>query len=169
MDVIGERFSDGTVFIPEVLLSARALNAGMGVIEPFLHKNKAGQAESPLVVLGTVKGDLHDIGKNLVGIMFRSVGLRVNDLGINVDVKKIIEAVQTHQPKILALSALLTTTMSEFAKIIDALTEAGLRDGVKIIVGGAPVSSHFAKSIGADGYGADAGEAAKIAKQLCGM
>jgi len=169
MDVIGERFSDGTVFIPEVLLSARALNAGMGIIEPFLHKNKADQKKNPLVVLGTVRGDLHDIGKNLVGIMFRSVGLQVNDLGINVDVKKFVEAVQTHQPKILALSALLTTTMSEFTKIIDALTAAGLRDGVKIIVGGAPVSSHFAKSVGADGYGADAGEAAKIAKQLCGM
>jgi corrinoid protein of di/trimethylamine methyltransferase len=169
MDVIGERFSDGTVFIPEVLLSARALNAGMGVIEPFLHKNKAGRTESPLVVLCTVKGDLHDIGKNLVGIMFRSVGLRVNDLGTNVGVGKIVEAVQTHQPKILALSALLTTTMAEFVKIIDALTEAGLRERVKIIVGGAPVSSHFAQSIGADGYGADAGEAAQLAKRLCGM
>ena len=101
--------------------------------------------------------------------MLRSVGLRVNDLGVNVEVKKFVEAVQTHQPKILALSALLTTTMSPFAKIIDALTAADLRDGVKIIVGGAPVSSRFARSVGADAYGADAGEAAQIAKKLCGM
>ncbi len=169
MDVIGERFSDGTVFIPEVLLSARALNAGMGIIEPFLHKNKESQTESPVVVLGTVRGDLHDIGKNLVGIMFRSVGLRVVDLGTNVDVNAFVEAVKQHGPAILALSALLTTTMPGFREVIDALVEAGVRNSVKIMVGGAPVSPHFAESIGADGYGADAGEAAQVAKRICNI
>jgi len=169
MSILGRRFTDGTVFIPEVLLSARTLNIGMELLEPVLESQDQSSEKSPLVVLGTVKGDLHDIGKNLVGIMFRSAGLRVHDLGINVDAKIFIEAVRNLQPKILALSALLTTTMPEFAKIIDALTEADLRDRVRIMVGGAPVSAHFAKSIGADGYGKDAGKAAQIAKEFCGI
>ena len=169
MDIIGDRFTDGTVFIPEVLLSARALNESMALIEPLLEKKKDSDKDRPLVLLGTVKGDLHDIGKNLVGIMFRSVGLRVYDLGINIDVKTFVEAVEIHRPAVLALSALLTTTMSEFKKVIDALAGAGLRNSVKVMVGGAPVSDHFAESIGADGYGADAGEAAQKAKQLCGI
>ena len=169
MDIIGERFTAGTVFIPEVLCSARALNIGMDLLEPILQSKGQSSEKSPLVVLGTVKGDLHDIGKNLVGIMFRSAGIRVHDLGVNVDTKIFIEAVRNLKPTILALSALLTTTMPEFGKIIDALSGAGLRDSVRVMVGGAPVSEHFAKSIGADGYGKDAVEAAQIAKEFCGI
>jgi len=167
MDVIGEKFTDGTVFIPEVLLSARVLNEAMLLLEPVLAKRKNGRAKSPLVLLGTVKGDLHDIGKNLVGIMLRSVGFRVKDLGVNVPAKKFVEEVAAEKPDILALSALLTTTMPEFKNVIAGIEAAGLREKVKILVGGAPVTEQYAKSVGADAYGADAGQAAVMAKQLC--
>jgi len=169
MDIIGERFSDGTVFIPEVLLAARALNQAMEILEPHMAEAKIGGADSPLVVIGTVKGDLHDIGKNLVGIMLRSVGFRVLDLGVNVAIQQFVSAVKQEQPAILALSALLTTTMPEIKKVIQAVADAGMRETVKIMVGGAPVSEHFARNIGADAYGADAGQAASQAKRLCGM
>jgi corrinoid protein of di/trimethylamine methyltransferase len=166
MDIIGEKFSDGTVFIPEVLLSARALNEAMLLLEPALAKNTQ-QEKARLVLLGSVAGDLHDIGKNLVGIMLRAVGFKVKDMGINVSAKTFVDQVAAEKPHILALSALLTTTMPEFRKVIEGLEKAGLRDKVKIMVGGAPVTEQYAKSIGADAYGADAGQAVAKAKQIC--
>ena len=169
MDLIGEKFTDGTVFIPEVLLSARVLNEAMTLLEPVLSGNKESQRNTPLVVLGTVKGDMHDIGKNLVGIMLKSVGFKVKDLGINVPAERFVQEVAQEKPQILALSALLTTTMPEFKKVIEALIRQGLRDRVKVMVGGAPVSEGFARSVGADAYGADAGEAAGKAKRLLSM
>jgi corrinoid protein of di/trimethylamine methyltransferase len=169
MDIIGEKFTNGTVFIPEVLLSARTLNEAMMLLEPVLASQRGGREKSPLVLLGTIKGDMHDIGKNIVGIMFRSVGFRVKDLGINVSAKTFVEQVAAEKPQILALSALLTTTMPEFKNVIEEIKRAGLRDQVKIMVGGAPVSEQYAKSVGADAYGADAGQAAAIAKKLCKM
>ncbi len=169
MDVIGAKFTDGTVFIPEVLLSARVLNEAMILLEPVLSGQQGSQKRPPLVLLGTVKGDMHDIGKNLVGIMLRSVGFRVKDLGINIPADKFIEEVVTEKPEILALSALLTTTMPEFKHVIETLEKNGLRDKVKIMVGGAPVSEGYAHSVGADAYGADAGQAAARAKELCGL
>jgi len=167
MDVIGVKFTDGTVFIPEVLLSARVLNEAMLLLEPVLAARKGASGQSPLVLLGTVKGDLHDIGKNLVGIMLRSVGFRVKDLGVNVPAQKFVEEVAAEKPDILALSALLTTTMPEFKNVIAGIRNAGLRDKVRILVGGAPVTEQYAVSVGADGYGADAGQAAAKAKTLC--
>jgi corrinoid protein of di/trimethylamine methyltransferase len=166
MDLIGEKFTNGTVFIPEVLLSARALNEAMSLLEPVLAGKGSKRRDTPLVVLGTVKGDMHDIGKNLVGIMLRSVGFKVKDLGINVPAERFVQEVAQEKPQILALSALLTTTMPEFTKVIDALKKAGLRHQVKVMVGGAPVSEGFARSVGADAYGPDAGQAALKAKQL---
>ncbi|RJQ51526.1 MAG: hypothetical protein C4530_19970 [Desulfobacteraceae bacterium] len=169
MDIIGEKFTEGTVFIPEVLLSARALNDAMGLLEPVLAGRGAGRMKSPLVLLGTVKGDLHDIGKNLVGIMLRSAGFRVKDLGINVPANTFVSQVASEKPDILALSALLTTTMPEFKTVIESVERAGLRKGLKIMVGGAPVSEQYAKRFGADAYGADAGQAAALAKRLCSI
>ncbi len=167
MDMIGAKFTDGTVFIPEVLLSARALNEAMLLVEPALAARRTAQERPRLVLLGTVKGDLHDIGKNLVGIMLRSVGFKVKDLGINVAAKTFVDQVAAEKPDILALSALLTTTMPEFKNVIEGIQRAGLRDQVKILVGGAPVTEQYARSVGADGYGADAGQAAAKARQLC--
>jgi methanogenic corrinoid protein MtbC1 len=167
MDVIGEKFTEGTVFIPEVLLSARALNEAMRLVEPALVNQRGGHVQSPLVLLGTVRGDMHDIGKNLVGIMLRSVGFRVKDLGVNVAVQTFVDEVAVEKPDILALSALLTTTMPEFKKVIEGLAKAGLRDLVKVLVGGAPVTEQYASTVGADAYGADAGQAAAKARLLC--
>jgi corrinoid protein of di/trimethylamine methyltransferase len=164
MEVISERFADGTVFIPEVLLSARAMNAALVVLEPHLAGQEADA--SAKVIVGTVHGDLHDIGKNLVLIMFQGMGFEVKDMGINVPTEEIIRQTAEFQPDIVGLSALLTTTMPEMKKVIDALTEAGLRDKVKVIVGGAPVNQKYADDIGADGYAPDAGEAVALVKRL---
>lgn len=169
MDVIGEKFTNGTVFIPEVLLSARALNGSMLLLEPVLAEQGGGKKQRPLVLIGTVKGDMHDIGKNIVGIMLRSVGFRVKDLGVNISPKTFVEEVAAEKPALLALSALLTTTMPQFKTVITEIERAGLRDQIKIMVGGAPVSENYARSVGADAYGADAGQAAANAKQLCKM
>lgn len=165
MEVIGERFKDGTVFIPEVLLSARALNEALVILEPFLAA--AGQSRRGKILIGTVHGDLHDIGKNLVSTMLKGVGFEIVDLGINVPVPDFIQSTAQHRPDIVAISALLTTTMPQMKKVIDGLEKAGLRSGVKIMVGGAPVNDKFARDIGADGYGSDAGEAVDVAKTLC--
>ncbi len=165
MEVIGKRFKKNEIFIPEVLLSARAMNGAMKILEPLLVRSGT-QGKGPGVVLGTVKGDMHDIGKNLVAIMLRSVGFQVEDLGVDIEAKNFVEAVRKERPTILGLSALLTTTLPEMKKVIEALKEAGLRDQVKVIVGGAPVSEHFARQIGADAYGADAGDAAEKAKSI---
>jgi 5-methyltetrahydrofolate--homocysteine methyltransferase len=164
MEEIGQRFSDGSVFIPEVLLSARAMNEALTVLQPHL----AGQASDvkARVLIGTVHGDLHDIGKNLVVTMFRGIGLEVKDLGINVPTQEFVRQVTEYKPDVVGLSALLTTTMPEMKNVIDGLTEAGLRNSVKVIVGGAPVNQKFARSVGADGYAQDAGDAVSLVKQL---
>ena len=164
MEVIGGRFKTGEVFIPEVLLSARAMNEALLTLEPYLAKGK--QEASGKILIGTVRGDLHDIGKNMVVTMLRGVGFDVEDAGINVKIDEFINRVKELKPAILGLSALLTTTMPEMKNIIMALKESGLRDQVKVMVGGAPVNAKFAREIGADGYAADAGESVEIAKEL---
>jgi len=164
MEVISGRFRDGTVFIPEVLLSARAMNEALAVLEPHLAKEKKGA--SGKVLIGTVRGDLHDIGKNMVATMLRGVGFHVVDLGINLSVDDFVANVEKHRPDILGMSALLTTTMPEMKKVIDLLVDRGLRNQVKVMVGGAPVNEKFAADIGADGYGADAGSSVDLARAL---
>jgi len=164
MEVIGGRFSTGEVFIPEVLLSARAMNEALEVLEPYLAKEK--KEVSGKFIVGTVRGDMHDIGKNMVVTMLRGVGFEVEDLGINIKTEEFASKVAELKPDILGLSALLTTTMPEMKNIIDALTERGLRDKVKVMVGGAPVNEKFAREIGADGYAPDAGASVEVAKQL---
>ncbi len=164
MEVIGGRFRDGTVFIPEVLLSARAMNEALAVLEPHLAREKKDAHGK--VLLGTVRGDLHDIGKNMVATMLRGVGFEVVDLGINISVEEFVTQLERHKPDILGMSALLTTTMPEMKKVIDLLQARGLRDAVKVMVGGAPVNAKFARDIGADGYGADAGSSVDMARQL---
>jgi methylmalonyl-CoA mutase cobalamin-binding domain/chain len=164
MEVIGARFRDGTVFIPEVLLSARAMKAALAVMEPYLAKE--GKDASGKILLGTVRGDLHDIGKNLVATMLRGVGFEVVDLGINIAVEEFVRKVAEHRPDILGMSALLTTTMPEMRNVIAALRAGGLGGKVKVMVGGAPVNEKFATDIGADGYGADAGASVDLARKL---
>jgi corrinoid protein of di/trimethylamine methyltransferase len=164
MEVIGGRFRDGTVFIPEVLLSARAMNNALAVLEPYLAKEK--KESNGKILIGTVRGDLHDIGKNMVITMLRGVGFDVVDLGINVPVEEFVKQVKEHRPQILGMSALLTTTMPEMKKVIEALGAEGLRHQVKVILGGAPVNQKFASDILADGYAADAGSSVDLAKKL---
>jgi methylmalonyl-CoA mutase cobalamin-binding domain/chain len=164
MEVIGGRFRDGTVFIPEVLLSARAMNGALAVLEPYLAKEK--KDASGKVLIGTVRGDLHDIGKNMVATMLRGVGFEVVDLGINIGVEEFVANIEKHRPDILGMSALLTTTMPEMKKVIDLLVARSLRGEVKVMVGGAPVNEKFARDIGADGYGADAGSTVDLARTL---
>jgi len=164
MEVIGEKFKDGSVFIPEVLLSARTMNEALKVLEPYLAG--ADKESSGKVMIGTVYGDLHDIGKNMVITMIKGVGFEVIDLGVNVKVEEFVRQVSQEKPHILGISALLTTTMPQMKKVIDALTEAGLRDGVRIMVGGAPVNQKFANDIESDGYAQDAGEAISLVKRL---
>jgi 5-methyltetrahydrofolate--homocysteine methyltransferase len=166
MEVIGERFKAGDVFIPEMLLSARAMDEALSVLGPYLASDK--KEVSGKALIGTVRGDMHDIGKNLVVTMLRGVGFEVRDMGINVPTEEIVRQAQEHKPDILGLSALLTTTMPEMKKVIDALTAKGLRDNIKVMVGGAPVNDKFARDISADGYAPDAGEAVTLAKRLMG-
>jgi 5-methyltetrahydrofolate--homocysteine methyltransferase len=167
MELIGEKFKNNEIFIPEVLLSARAMNEALKVLEP--HLAEKDQRASGKVILGTVHGDVHDIGKNLVGVMLKGAGFKVYDLGINVTNEVFIEKVTEIRPDILGLSALLTTTMAHMKEVIGSLKKAGLREKVKIIIGGAPVNQTFADGIGADGYGADAGEALSLAKRLMSL
>ncbi|HHX01305.1 MAG TPA: cobalamin-binding protein [Firmicutes bacterium] len=164
MDIIGVKFKNNEIFVPEVLIAARAMNAGMEALKPKLVE--AGIKPIGKVVIGTVKGDLHDIGKNMVRMMMEGAGFEVVDLGIDVAAERFVEAVQEHQPDILGMSALLTTTMGEMKAVIDAVADAGLRDQVKIMVGGAPLTQSFADQIGADVYCKNAAEAASAAKQL---
>lgn len=160
---IGERFAKGQIFVPNVLLSAKAMNSGVEVIQPLLAAG--GDTTIGTAVVATVKGDLHDIGKNLVALMMKSVNLKVIDLGSNVPAEKFVEAVKEHHPDILGLSALLTTTMNEQGHVIEALKAAGIRDQVKVMVGGAPVTQMWADKIGADAFTADAAEASRWAKE----
>lgn len=163
MSVIGTKFKNNEVYVPDVLIAARAMNAGMEVLKPHL----IGSDVKPIgkVVIGTVEGDLHDIGKNLVKIMFQGAGLEVIDLGVDVSPEKFVAAAKEHNANILAMSALLTTTMTNMEKVIKAVEKEGLRDSLFIMVGGAPVTDSFAKSIGADSYTPDAASAAEVARE----
>ncbi len=162
MGIIGERFKRNEVYIPEVLIAARAMHAGMSVLEPLLIK--AGVKMLGKIAIGTVKGDLHDIGKNLVGMMFKGAGFNVIDLGVDCSAEKFLEAYEEHKPDIIGLSALLTTTMTSMKAVVDALKEKN--SAVKVIIGGAPVTQSYADEIGADGYAADAASAVEIGKSL---
>jgi 5-methyltetrahydrofolate--homocysteine methyltransferase len=161
---IGVKFKNNTVFIPEVLVAARAMKAGLALLKPLM-KDDSASAKAKILI-GTVKGDLHDIGKNIVCAMLEGAGFTIVDLGIDVPKEKFVEAIQNEHPQILGLSALLTTTMGEMKQVIDATEEAGLRDKVKIVVGGAPVSQEFSDEINADAYASDAGVAVDIVNQL---
>jgi 5-methyltetrahydrofolate--homocysteine methyltransferase len=166
MNEVGVRFKAGDMFVPEVLMSAEAMQAGLKILRP--HLVSSGAKLIGKIVIGTVKGDLHDIGKNLVGMLCEGGGFEVIDLGFNVEPERFIEAIKQHQPQIVGLSALLTTTMRAMGHTIKAMEEAGLRDKVKVMVGGAPVDADFAKRIGADGYGSNAPAASDLAKKLAG-
>lgn len=166
MNIVGEKMAAEEMFIPEVLMSARAMNAGVEILKPLLKGSESKGAGT--MVIGTVAGDLHDIGKNLVKILMEGAGFEVIDLGTDVGLDKFISAVRDNEAAVLGMSALLTTTMPKMKATIDALKEAGARDKVKILVGGAPVTEEFAKQIGADGYAPDAGAAVRVAKELVG-
>lgn len=164
MDVVGQKFESGEYFIPDMLASAEAVGAAMEMLEPHL----AGSGIKPKgkILIATVKGDLHDIGKNIVSILLRGAGYTVKDLGNDIDPQAIVEAVKAEKPDYIGLSALLTSTMAYMEDTMIALKESGLRDSVKVIIGGAPVSEEFAKRIGADGYGADGFQAIAIVEAL---
>ena len=165
MDEVGAKFQSGEIFVPEMLVAAKTMQRGVGVLKPLL--GGEGGAKYGKFVIGTVAGDLHDIGKNLVAMMVESAGFEVIDLGVDVPAEKFVEAIQANPDcHVVGVSALLTTTMGNMKVVIDALTAAGLRDNVKIMVGGAPVSEAFAKEIGADGYSTNANEAVALAKSL---
>jgi len=164
MDIVGQRFKAGELFIPEVLLCARCMRGAMDILKPLLSEADAAGAGTYLI--GTVEGDLHDIGKNLVSMMLQGAGFEVVDLGTNITAQQFVDAVKEHNPKVIGLSALLTTTMPKMEETIAALKEAGLRDQVKIMAGGAPVTQDFVDKIGADAYGANAVSAVEKAKEL---
>lgn len=161
MDVVGVRFKAEDMFVPEVMMSARAMAGGMDLVKPLIAETDMPSAGT--VVLGTVKGDLHDIGKSLVGMILESAGFKVINLGTDISPEGFVQAVREHNPQIVGMSALLTTTMLNMKSTIELLKEEGLREKVRVVVGGAPVSQSFADEIGADGYGSDA----MTAKDLC--
>lgn len=163
MMIIGEKFKNNEVFVPEVLVAARAMNAGITILEPELVK--VGNEPIGRAVIGTVKGDLHDIGKNLVSMMFKGAGFEIYDIGIDVDAEAFIEKAEEVGADVIAMSALLTTTMPNMQTVIDLLNEKGLRDKYIVMVGGAPVNESFANQIGADYYTPDAATAAEVAKK----
>ena len=164
MDIVGVDFRDGILFVPEVLMAAKAMKAGMEILRPLLVETGAPQVGT--LVIGTVKGDIHDIGKNLVGMMMEGAGFTVVNLGINVDADTFIKAIHEHKPDILGMSALLTTTMPYMGVVINTLKEQGLRDQLIVLVGGAPLNDAFAEEIGADAYCRDAAIAVETAKKL---
>jgi 5-methyltetrahydrofolate--homocysteine methyltransferase len=164
MGEVGRLFEEGEMFVPEMLIAARAMQAGMNVLKPHLAEDEIISAGK--VVIGTVAGDLHDIGKNLVGMMMEGAGFEIVDLGTDVSADAFVGAVKAHNPDLIGMSALLTTTMPSMTATIEALTEAGLRDQVKVIIGGAPVTQTFADEIGADGFAPDASSATRKAKEL---
>ncbi len=167
MDQIGVKFKNCEIYIPEVLIAARAMHAGLGVLKPILAKSTTSTMAK--IVLGTVKGDLHDIGKNLVGMMLEGGGFEVVDIGIDAPPEKFIEAAKEHGARVIGMSALLTTTMMQMKATIEKAKAAGLSSRLKIMVGGAPVTAEFAKQIGADGYAPDAASAVGKVKELLGM
>ena len=166
MRIVGVDFRDGILFVPEVLLAANAMKAGMAVLRPLLAET--GAETIGKVVIGTVKGDIHDIGKNLVAMMLEGAGFDVIDLGINTDVEAYIQALDEHRPDILGMSALLTTTMPYMKVVIDTMVEKGIRDDYIVLVGGAPLNEDFGRAVGADAYCRDAAVAAETAKALVG-
>jgi len=164
MDEVGRCFKANEFYIPEVLIAARAMHAGMDIVKPLLSE---GAMESRgVVVMGTVKGDLHDIGKNLVSMMLEGAGFEVIDLGIDAHPARFVAAIKEHEPDVIGMSALLTTTMRAMETTLEALAEAGLRDKVKVIIGGAPVTQKYADEIGADGYASDASTAVDVTRAL---
>ena len=166
MAEVGRLFEENEYFVPEMLVSARAMQSGLAILKPLLAEG--GSTPAGKVVVGTVKGDLHDIGKNLVAMMLEGSGFEVIDLGTDVGPDKFVKAVQEHNPHVIGMSALLTTTMPSMSTTVKALQEAGLRDRVKVMIGGAPVTDSYAKQIGADGYSPDASSAVRLAKSLVG-
>ena len=164
MDIVGEKMENGDMFIPEVLMAAKAMAACVAILKPLLADGESVTGAS--VIIGTVKGDLHDIGKNLVAMMMESAGMEVHNLGVDITPEKFVEMIKEKKARIVCLSALLTTTMPMMKQTVDAIVESGLRDQVKILVGGAPVTQTFAMEIGADGFASDAGAASKLAKAL---
>jgi methylmalonyl-CoA mutase cobalamin-binding domain/chain len=164
MRIVGIDFRDGILFVPEVLLAANSMKAGMAVLRPLLVAS--GAPRQGKIVIGTVKGDIHDIGKNLVGMMMEGAGFEVIDLGVNNGVEKFLDAIEAHKPDIIGMSALLTTTMPYMKVIIDTLKEKGIRDELIVMVGGAPLNEDFAKAVGADAYGRDAAVTVELAKDL---
>jgi len=166
MDVVGKRFTEHQIFVPEMLVSAFTMKKGLELIKLLLD---GGETQSKgTIVMCTVKGDIHDIGKNLVVMMLEGAGFQVIDLGVDITVEKLIQKLEEIKPDVLGLSALLTTTMPEMKKLIDELAARGLRDHVKVMIGGAPVNAAFAEKIGADAYGEDAAEAVEISRRLIG-
>ena len=166
MEEIGLRFSRNEIFLPEMMVAARAMKSGVAVLEP--HIVKESKTSVGKIILGTVKGDLHDVGKNLVGMMFKGAGFDVVDLGIDVPKEKFLESIQQHSPQLLGISALLSTTLPNVIETIAFLRDAGIAGNCKILVGGAPVTEKFANDAKADGYAADAGLAIQLAKKLLG-
>jgi methylmalonyl-CoA mutase cobalamin-binding domain/chain len=164
MQIVGEDFRDGILFVPEVLLSANAMKAGMAILRPLLVET--GAPKQGKMVIGTVKGDIHDIGKNLVGMMMEGAGFEIVDLGINIDVDKYLAAIEEHQPELLGMSALLTTTMPYMKVVIDTLVQKGMREDVIVLVGGAPLNEDFANQVGADAYCRDAAVTVDTARSL---
>jgi 5-methyltetrahydrofolate--homocysteine methyltransferase len=164
MNIVAPKFKSGEMFVPEVMMSAKAMNIGLGIVKPLIADKDVPSKGT--IIVGTVAGDLHDIGKNLVVMILQSSGFNVVDLGVDVSATTFIAAVKEHKPQVVGMSALLTTTMPGMQNTISALQEAGLRDSVKIIVGGAPVSQDFANQIGADGFAADAMAAKEICEKL---
>jgi 5-methyltetrahydrofolate--homocysteine methyltransferase len=166
MQEVGRLFEEGEYFVPETLISARAMQTGLALLKP--HLVQANVQSSGKVVVGTVKGDLHDIGKNLVAMMLEGAAFEIVDLGTDVSPEKFVEAVKTHQPAVVGLSALLTTTMPSMKTTIEALKAAGIRDQVKVIIGGAPITEAYARDIGADGFAPDASRAVTLTRSLVG-
>ncbi len=168
MDVVGRQFGDGVIYVPEMLVSAMLMKKGLEKVKPLIAGDTRDDEAGNLVLMGTVKGDMHDIGKNIVVMMLEGAGFKVVDLGVDLSVDQLVDKVAEMKPNLLGLSALLTTTMPEMKNVIDALTDHGIREQVKVMVGGAPVDQLFAEKIGADGYGKDAAEAVALAKRMTG-
>ena len=167
MGEVGRLFEEGEMFVPEMLIAARAMQAGMAILKPHLAEGEIASAGK--IILGTVAGDLHDIGKNLVGMMMEGAGFEIVDLGTDVSADAFVDAVREHKADIVGMSALLTTTMPSMTATVEALTEAGVRDQIKVLIGGAPVTQALEDEIGADGFAPDASSATRVAKGLLGV
>lgn len=164
LEEVGSRFETGEYFLPEMLISARAMRAAMEILRPSMSPTDAPSLGT--VVMGTVAGDIHDIGKDMVAIMLEGAGFRIVDLGVNVPAARFVEAVREHRPAVVGMSAFLTTTMPQIGRTIEAFRDAGVRDGVRIIIGGAPINEAFRDEVGADGYAPDASSAVRVTKAM---